>query len=76
MINFSADRRRSERRASSRGGRRATDRPASTTVAPCRCCGEVPSEVGASDGGWWFVCGGCDDLWNERERLPRGGQTI
>ena len=25
--------------------------------------------MGEADGGWWFVCGDCDHLWNERERL-------
>jgi hypothetical protein len=66
------ERRQRDRRAHSRGGRRVTDRVASAHREPsCPACNAegVASEVGEADGGWWFVCGGCDHLWNERERV-------
>ena len=49
-----------------------TDGPASAHREPsCPACNAegVASEVGEADGGWWFVGGKCDHLWNERERV-------
>lgn len=70
MIPLSRERRQGERRADARGGRRATDRAGScVTAQSCPSCGGIASEVGEADGGWWFVCEGCDHFWNERERL-------
>ena len=66
------ERRQRDRRAHARGGRRLTDRAACAPGQPtCPFCngGDVASEVGEADGGWWFVCGDCDHLWNERESL-------
>jgi len=66
----SQERRQRDRRAHARGGRRLTDRVASAQRQPsCPSCNVdgVSSEVGEADGGWWFVCGSCDHLWNERE---------
>jgi hypothetical protein len=69
MIPRSRERRHGDRRAHARGGRRATDGLAVSTAAPeCPSCGGAANEVGESDGGWWFVCASCDQLWNERER--------
>jgi hypothetical protein len=36
----------------------------------------MSNEVGEADGGWWFVCGHCDHLWNERERLMNDRSAI
>ena len=72
MIPLSRERRHGERRADARGGRRATDRArSSVTAQSCPSCGNVASEVGEAEGGWWFVCESCDHLWNERERAGR-----
>ena len=69
MIPLSRERRHSDRRAQPRGGRRATDAAGlAPTVPSCPSCAGASSEVGESDGGWWFVCANCDRLWNERER--------
>jgi hypothetical protein len=70
MIPRSRERRLGDRRAHARGGRRETDGLAVFTAATnCSSCGGVANEVGESDGGWWFVCASCDQLWNERARL-------
>jgi hypothetical protein len=72
MIPDFQERHQRDRRAHRRGGRRATDRVASAHSQPsCPSCEaeEMSNEVGEADGGWWFVCGHCDHLWNERERL-------
>jgi hypothetical protein len=72
MIPLSRERRQGERRAHARGGRRATDRAGSSiTAQSCPSCSSVANEVGEADGGWWFVCEGCDHLWNERERARK-----
>jgi len=74
MIPDFQERRQRDRRGHSRGGRRVTD---SAACAPrqqaCPACNAEGGayEVGEADGGWWFVCGDCDHLWNERERLLR-----
>ena len=51
------------------GGEQRIGLGSSITAQSCPSCGSVASEVGESEGGWWFVCGHCDHLWNERERL-------
>jgi len=72
MIPRSRERRRGERRAKARGGRRVTDGVgACVTALSCPSCGSVASEVGEAEGGWWFVCQTCDRLWNARERQER-----
>jgi hypothetical protein len=79
MIPDVQERRQRDRRAHSRGGRRATDRAAyapSQPSCPSRKAGEMSNEVGEADGGWWFVCGHCDHLWNERERLMNDRSAI
>src|SRR5262245_7585631 len=65
------ERRRRDRRGCSRGGRRATDvNPRSQALPACPGCGlvGVAREVETAEDGWWFVCGECDQFWNERER--------
>ena len=65
------DRRTSTRRAGRAGGRRATDVPAAGTALPdcpkCRRAG-IAMLAGEAEGGWWFVCFGCDHLWDQRRR--------
>ena len=76
MIPDLQERRHPDRRALARGGRRLKDRAASAHRQPsCPACNAegAASEVGEADGGWWFVCGHCDHLWNERERVRRDG---
>jgi len=69
MFPLFRERRRSERRADARGGRRAMDRTGpAVTAQSCPSCSSVANEVGESDGGWWFICADCDLLWNEREQ--------
>jgi ribosomal protein L37AE/L43A len=66
------ERRQRDRRGHSRGGRRVTDTAAYAHSQPsCPSCKaeEMANEASEADGGWWFVCGHCDHLWNERERL-------
>ena len=69
------DNRIASRRSARGGGRRATDRPVSSTTRPvCPCCGQRSTILaGEADGGWWFVCDSCDNLWDQR--LCAGGGT-
>src|SRR5262249_14439066 len=59
-----------DRRASGRGGRRASDLPRRPfhppTCPKCRVTGAA-LPAGDSDGGWWFVCLCCDHLWDQRQ---------
>lgn len=69
MQEIAADRRRCNRRSSRGGGRRVIDPPAGPTgVSTCPTChkADVALLAGEAEGGWWFVCLGCDDLWNQR----------
>ena len=69
MQEIAADRRILNRRSSRGGGRRAIDPPAGLTGVPtCPTCrkAEVALLAGEAEGGWWFVCLGCDCLWNQR----------
>jgi hypothetical protein len=71
-----ADRRLANRRGLSRGGRRVTDpRPKVGEPPSCpKCSGTATAtEAGAAEGGWWFVCGACDHLWDERARQAGTG---
>lgn len=69
MLEITTERRLSNRRSPSGGGRRATDppgRPSDLPTCPvCRKTG-VALLAGESDGGWWFVCVACDHLWDQR----------
>jgi hypothetical protein len=79
MLSLSREWRRTDRRAHARGGRRLTDGDASAQRQPsCPSCNVegAAREVGEADGGWWFVCGHCDHLWNERERLVNDRTAI
>jgi len=71
MGSTDSDRRIIQRRTHGRGGRRSTDADRRSTDLPaCPKCGVAgATEAGSADGGWWFVCAGCDHLWNERARL-------
>jgi hypothetical protein len=69
VISLPQERRLGERRSRQRGGRRAADAVGTASAARCPSCEEMANDVGESDGGWWFVCGCCDHLWNERERF-------
>ena len=68
MQQFSVDRRISSRRTGRSGGRRASDRPVTSSTTPdCPCCGQSATILaGEADGGWWFVCDSCDHLWDQR----------
>jgi len=71
MANDDEERRITNRRARSRGGRRSTDPQRPRAPLPsCPACGGAgtASEAGAAEGGWWFVCEACDHLWDERAR--------
>jgi hypothetical protein len=70
MAKAQQDRRSADRRGTDRGGRRSTDPPATqATPVSCPSCGGTnTTEAGSAAGGWWFVCGGCDHLWDERAR--------
>src|SRR6516165_5548272 len=74
MLYSSIDRRLSNRRRSSGGGRRSTDLQARPLDSPtCTCCraSGVAALAGESDGGWWFVCLACDALWDQRHVIRR-----
>ncbi len=79
MQEITADRRTLNRRSSRGGGRRAIDTPAGPTAVPaCPTCrkANVALLAGEAEGGWWFVCLGCDCLWNQRYfARPRGIDT-
>ena len=62
------DNRISSRRSAREGGRRAIDRPVSASTRPvCPGCGQSSTILaGEADGGWWFVCDSCDNLWDQR----------
>src|SRR5262245_60812619 len=68
MEPITVDRRISTRRHGRRGGRRATDQPASSTTTPLcpRCRQDATVLAGEAEGGWWFVCESCDCLWDQR----------
>lgn len=69
MQEIAADRRTVNRRSSRGGGRRAIDPPGGSTDVPtCPDCrkADVALLAGEAEGGWWFVCLGCDCLWNQR----------
>ena len=69
MPEFATDRRTFNRRSSRGGGRRVIDPPAEPTGGPtCPTCrkADVALLAGEAEGGWWFVCLGCDHLWNQR----------
>lgn len=69
MQQIAADRRTFNRRSFRGGGRRVTDPPSGPIGVPtcptCRTVG-VSLLAGEAEGGWWFVCLGCDYLWNQR----------
>lgn len=70
MQEIAMERRTSNRRSSRGGGRRAIDPPSGLTRVPmCPTCGKVDVALlaGEAEGGWWFVCLGCDYLWNQRQ---------
>jgi hypothetical protein len=68
MQQITVDRRITTRRCGRQGGRRATDRAASSSsVARCpRCRQSATILAGEAEGGWWFVCDSCDNLWDQR----------
>lgn len=69
MQEIAADRRTLNRRSSRGGGRRKIDPPTGPTGVPtCPTCrkADVALLAGEAEGGWWFVCLGCDYLWNQR----------
>ena len=71
MEEAAVDRRTSTRRTIRGGGRRATDPPAAGIKLPdCPRCRRAGSAMlaGEAEGGWWFVCLGCDHLWDQRRR--------
>ena len=71
MEETTVDRRTSARRTIRGGGRRATDAPAAGVALPdCPMCQRpgIAMLAGEAEGGWWFVCLGCDHLWDQRRR--------
>ena len=73
MLQITSERRAHDRRSPGGGGRRATDLASRILELPaCPKCREsgVAALAGESDGGWWFVCLGCDHLWDHRQ--PEG----
>ena len=68
MPQAAVDRRTSSRRRGRHGGRRATDQPITSTTTPvCSRCGHTATILaGEAEGGWWFVCDACDQMWDQR----------
>lgn len=71
MNSHELDRRCRERRAMLGGGRRSGDRePRRQSTPPCPSCRATGALLaGEAEGGWWFVCGECDQMWDERARV-------
>lgn len=60
-----------DRRYGRDGGRRFSDSlPRRVTSPLCPVCSMAGAalQAGEADGGWWFVCGECDHMWDERAR--------
>lgn len=73
MEQITVDRRITTRRNGRQGGRRTTDRaasPASIAICP-RCRHDATILAGEAEGGWWFVCDSCDNLWDQRLAAKR-----
>jgi hypothetical protein len=72
MDSHTLDRRGHDRRASLGGGRRTGDRTGRLKHSqPCPSCRATSGILlaGEAEGGWWFVCGHCDQMWDERARI-------
>ena len=70
MLQIPTERRVCERRASRCGGRRVTDQPGRPCDLPtCLVCHwqGVAALASESDGGWWFACPACNEVWDQRQ---------